>query len=94
MFRTNLVGIVIFLIGFGVALLVKAVSGVTAEGPLMLVGGPLCLVMDVAYRSTRSERHWFKAETGGVIFSIPLWIFGIVWVVIGIIYIINGRNSF
>lgn len=86
----NIPGIVIAGIAFGVAFGVGRWMGTTAEGPLMIVAGPLCAVMDAAYRYRRPEGRWFSPGVGGAMFLIPLWILGILWFVLGIVYTLQG----
>ena len=85
----NLPGILIASVAFGVAFGLGHLVGFTAEGPLMIVAGPLCAAMDLAYRSRRPERRWFHPSFGGALFFIPVWVFGIIWLVLGITYTIQ-----
>jgi hypothetical protein len=53
----NWPGIIIAAIAFGITFAIGHVAGVTAEGPLMIIAGPLCAALDLAYRSRRPERR-------------------------------------
>lgn len=86
----NLPRILICAVAFGIAFGVGQVVGITAEGPLMIIAGPLCAALDLAYRFRHPERRWFHPNFGGALFFIPVWIFGGIWLVAGIAYAIQG----
>lgn len=88
----NVPGIIIAAIAFGIAFGVGHLAGTTAEGPLMIIAGPLCAALDLAYRYRRPERHWFHPNLGGALFFIPVWILGIVWLVLGMAYTIQAHT--
>ena len=88
----NWPGILITAIAFGIAFCVGYLAGITAEGPLMIIAGPLCAAMDLTYRFWRPYRRWFHPSFGGALFFIPVWILGIVWLVLGIVYTIQGHG--
>jgi hypothetical protein len=77
-------------VAFGIAFGIGRLAGTSAEGPLMIIAGPLCAVMDLAYRFRRPERHWSHPGFGGALFFIPVWLFGIFWTVLGVFYTIQG----
>ncbi len=85
----NRLGFVIFISSFGVALLIGQLVGISSDGPLMMIGGPLAAIADVIYRRTRSSPNWFDSKTGGNLFYAPVWLFGAVWTVLGILYTFN-----
>jgi len=87
----NLVGLVMLAISFGVAFLTGWIMGTTAEGPLMIVAGPLAAACDAAYRWKHSAGHWFHPDGGGSLFFLPVWTFGLLWLVLGIVYTVQGR---
>ena len=87
----NLLGVGICGLALGIALAVGHFAGTFDEGPLMIVFGPLCIGMDVAFRFRRPERRWFHPDTGGSVFFIPLWVLGILWLVLGVVYTIQGH---
>ncbi len=89
----NLPGIVFVVISFAIAFGVGHLAGTTAEGPLMMIAGPLCILMDLLYRLTRPERRLFHPSFGGAIFFIPVWALGALWLVLGIVYVARGRAS-
>jgi hypothetical protein len=88
----NLPGIVMAAIAFGIAFGIGHLTGTSAEGPLMIIAGPLCVAMDLVYRFRRSERRWFHPSFGGALFFIPVWILGIIWLVLGVAYVTQGRG--
>ena len=88
----NLPGIIMVAIAFGIAFGVGRLTGVSGEGPLMLIAAPLCMAMDLVYRFRRSERGWFHPNSGGALFFIPVWILGTIWLVLGAVYAIQGHG--
>jgi hypothetical protein len=88
----NLPGILIAAIAFGIAFGVGHLAHLSGEGPLMIIAGPLCAAMDLVYRAKRSGRGWFHPSLGGALFFIPVWVFGILWFVLGIVYSIQGHG--
>ena len=91
MIHFNLPGFAIFGIAFGAAFGVCHLIGTADEGPVMMIAGPLCCVLDGSYRYWKAERSWFAPHAGGSMFFIPIWLFGIVWLVLGIIYTVRGQ---
>jgi hypothetical protein len=87
----NMSGIIIFLLAFCIALGVGHLASVSDEGPLMMIGGPLCIAMDASLRLRNTERRWFHPHSGGSFVHIPMWLLGIVWLLLGIAYTIRGR---
>jgi len=85
----NLVGVLIIAIAFGIALGIGHLAGVTAEGLMMIIAGPVCAALDLVYRSRRPDRRWFHPRFGGALFFIPVWVLGILWLVLGILYTIQ-----
>ena len=57
----------------------------------MIIAGPLCIAIDVIYRLRQPERRWFHPDKGGSLFFIPLWLLGIFWFVLGIVYTARGH---
>ena len=88
----NLVGLVMFAISFGVAFLAGGITGTTAEGPLMIIAGPLLAACDATYRWKHPAGHWFYPDRGGSLFFLPAWTFGLLWLVLGIVYTVQGRS--
>jgi hypothetical protein len=82
----NLAGIIICATAFGAAFGIGHLAGIADEGPLMIVAGRICTVLDGCYRFRSAERRWFHAHVGGTFFFIPIWVLGIVWLVLGIVY--------
>lgn len=87
----NVPGIIMIAIAFAIAFGAGHLAGTSAEGPLMIVAGPLCIVLDLIYRFKRADRRWFSPVVGGALFFIPVWILGIIWLVLGIVYTVQGR---
>ncbi len=88
----NYAGIIMTVIAFAVAFGVGAVMGTNAEGPLMIIAGPLLAAMDVTYRLKTKDGHIGIPHKGGSLFFLPAWAFGALWLVLGIVYTIQGES--
>ena len=88
----NWPGILMVAIAFGIASGIGHLAGTAAEGPSMIIAGPLCAVMDLIYRVRRPGRRWLHPSFGGSLFFIPVWILGIFWSVLGFTSVIQGRG--
>ena len=86
----NYPGIIIAAIGFAIAFGIGAIFGTSAEGPLMLIGGPIVALLDLGYRFTVKNGHWFIPHRGGSLFFLPVWALGAFWFVLGIVYTFGG----
>jgi hypothetical protein len=86
----NIPGIIMLGLSFGIAFGLKEQIGMTAEGPPMLIGGLLVTACDLLYRLKRDEGHLFYPSGGGSLFFLPVWLFGIFWVVAGTLKTIMG----
>ncbi len=86
----NYAGIIIAVIGFAVAFGIGTVVGTSAEGPLMMMAGPVIAMLDVVYRFKVPDGHWFIPHRGGSLFFLPVWAFGVLWFVLGIVYSVGG----
>jgi hypothetical protein len=86
----NYVGILMTVIAFAVAFGIGAIVGTDAEGPLMVIAGPLLAGMDIAYRLNTRDGHIYIPHKGGSLFFLPAWAFGGLWFVLGIIYTVQG----
>jgi hypothetical protein len=87
----NIRAVVMLVIGFGIAYCVGELFGVTTDGPRLIMAGPLTSIIDWTYRVKHEDGHWFSPNGGGSLFFLPLWAFGIVFLVMGISYTIQGR---
>ncbi len=78
-------------IAFAVTFGVGHLAGISAEGPLMMVAGPLCMALDLVYRLKLADRRWFSPGAGGSLFFIPVWILGVLWLILGIFDTLQTR---
>ncbi len=84
----NLPGIIIAALAFGIAFGIEALGGPRGEGPLTLIGGILVMIFDSAYRLLRRGGHWLTPNKGGSLFFLPAWAFGVLWIILGVVYIV------
>jgi hypothetical protein len=87
----NFPGIIIVAAAFGTAYGLGELTGYNGTGPQTLIGGILTLTFDFAYRLAREERHWITPNKGGSLFFLPAWCLGALWVVLGTVYIVQGK---
>ncbi len=87
----NIIGLVMLAIGFGMSFGVGSVGGLTGEGPLMIVAGPLLIVSGIWHRMSLGASAWFRPRAGGSLFFAPVWLWGVIWSVLGVVYTLQGR---
>lgn len=88
------------LVGFGMVVLTAlliALPGYLLKLPnstVMIGVGVLLVVADFVIRLLNRERErWlFSSQTGGYLFFMPVWIFGIVVIVVNVINALVGRK--
>jgi hypothetical protein len=86
---TNSAGTIIFLLGFGIAAAVSYLCFANgAEGPLTIVGGALVAVTDLSYRRWWRRCGVWKGAAGGQLLFLPIWIWGVFWIGLGVGYTI------
>ena len=85
----NWLGIGICAIGFGLAFLAQFFLGSMSEGQLMIISGPIITILDIVYRLRSEDKNLFKSLKGGSLFFLPVWCFGLLWLILGIIYTLN-----
>jgi hypothetical protein len=92
----NLIGVAMLGACFAVAFAVGALVGNKNEDVLMIVAGPLLFVCDMLYRrkhgpnpsssvAARPEpaHWWYHHRRGGQLLFIPIWAFGLFWMLLG-----------
>lgn len=88
----NGIGFAICAVGFGVSFAVcHFIFHSTSEGLFMVIAGPIVSALDVIYRMKTQRDKWSLAEGGGQLFWIPVWAFGLIWVAVGIFYLLGGK---
>jgi len=85
----NFTALIICAIAFGAGFGVTHIAGLEGEGPLMLIAGPIAALLDLVWRK-RHDDNWFRANGGGSLFWLPVWLFGLLWLVLGVVYTIRG----
>lgn len=58
----------------------------------MIIAGPVVALADLLYRAKRGERRWLHPHSGGNLFFVPVWVLGVLWFVLGIVYTVQGRS--
>ena len=86
----NLVAIACLGIAAVATLLFSSLTGIKDEPPLMLVLGLVSMACDLTYRFTRQERNMYLPSKGGAVFGIPVWMFGLFWIVLGTVRMVRG----
>ena len=94
LFSFNAVGIALFLLGVGVSLAVRAVTGIEAEGGGMIVAGVVVAALDARMRANWEEgKRWVNPSAGGSVVYIPFWVVGVCWIGFGTYYLVSGESS-
>jgi hypothetical protein len=88
----NIPGLIILLGAFGIAFGVGKLIGTTAEGPLMLIAAPLTIASDLFYRLKMRYGDLWRSAAGGSLFFIPVWILGVFWLVLGLVYTLREHR--
>lgn len=88
---TNTLGAILFVAGFLTAVGIGELAGGASEGPLTIVGGLLVGGADVIYRLWRVKCRLWDREQGGTFLFIPIWVFGLFWVALGVFYTVRGQ---
>ena len=52
----------------------------------MMIAGPLTALFDITYRLAKKDGHLFVTKRGGSLFFLPVWYFGVLWLVLGVTY--------
>lgn len=81
----NLHGLLFLGIGFAAAFALGAFAGWESEAEYMLVLGPMVAGSDLAFRLLHKTGHWFWPRSGGHLFFLPVWMYGLLWTVLGVI---------
>ncbi len=81
----NRTGYLLIGICFGLAALIGYVIGDTRSNTVLLIGGPIATGADVAVRSLWSLGYGLFPDRGGRFFILPLWLFGLIWLALGLL---------
>jgi hypothetical protein len=68
--------------GVGVGLVIACLLGCATAPPAFLIGEPLAIGADLVYRARVGGRHWFHPHCGGHIGFLPVWVVGIMVIVL------------
>ena len=89
----NLLGLGFIGMGVGLAVLTASITGLHSEGIWTMVLGLVVLVGDLAFRLFHRDGHWVRPDSGGRVFFFPAWMIGVVWAVVGGVYLCRGDTS-
>jgi hypothetical protein len=78
----NIPGILMLGLSLGIAVGIGSLTGIGEAGQ-MLMGGIMAVLLDLAYRLGTPEGNWIHPNRGGSLFYLPVWLFGLGWMVIG-----------
>ena len=82
----NRLGLVFFLIAFGVGWGIARSLGRPEEGILMMIASPILFLLDAGYRQARKRPFFRPAESGGTVLFLPAWMWGLFWTGLGAWY--------
>ncbi|QEH35423.1 hypothetical protein OJF2_39750 [Aquisphaera giovannonii] len=82
----------ILAVAIGVAIGLSKAAGLSGEGPATILAGAASLAADLAWRWRWGGRDWFASEAGGAIFEIPVWAFGVFWMILGVFFMVHGKG--
>jgi hypothetical protein len=74
----------LFLAGFGLVIALLQFLPGLGKGVPELLGGLLCFAMDVGARKALKHQSLLNCDGGGRLLLIPLWIWGIWWIFLGL----------
>ena len=83
----NFIGLAMVGACFAIAYVFGWVTSSTGEDVLMVIAGPLLFICDMLYRRKRTVgtegQWWYHHRRGGQLFFIPIWVFGLLWMLLG-----------
>jgi hypothetical protein len=88
----NLIGLGMLALSAAAAFGVAYLLGASGETPFLLIAGPIALACDVAYRWKHPRGHWLHPNKGGSFCFVPVWVFGALWLVLGIARTLTGQD--
>lgn len=91
MFIFNAFGLFMLVVAFAIAFGVGNLIGTDAEGPLMIIAGPIVVAMDLTLRLKGEDGHLLIPNRGGSLFFLPAWVFGVLWLLLGIVYTVQDK---
>jgi hypothetical protein len=86
----NDAALIMLVLAFGTAFGRGTVTGFSTRGHFMAIAGPLIILSDLGYRLSREHGHWIDANRGGSLLGFPLWPFGVLWLGLGVYYLVTG----
>lgn len=86
----NSVGLAILVFSFGAAFGIGWLAGLGNEGEVMAIGGALVALMDFTVRLFGEDGHWLYPRRGGMFLFLPVWVFGLLWLGLGVYRVLAG----
>jgi hypothetical protein len=75
----NWIGLGVCVVGLGIGFMIGRLAHASDDHLMMLIGGPIMVALDLAYRKGAETGHWIRPRGGGHFFYIPAWIWGAVF---------------
>lgn len=79
----NLIGLGMLAVSCVTGLVVTQLLGASGNAPFMLIAGPIALACDAIYRWRHPAGHWLHPNGGGSFCFVPVWVVGMLWLVLG-----------
>lgn len=89
----NAAGFVIVAVSFLPILGLCRLRGEERDAVVLAIGGPVALALDLAYRLRFSGGDLVSPNRGGKFLWLPLWGFGVFWLVYGLWQLLTGANN-
>lgn len=83
---TNLLGTAMLAFAFGV----MAVTYDQSPGLSMVSAGVTATALDLGYHLYISRASFWVTSAGGRVLVIPVWVVGLIWLVIGVVQLVTG----
>ena len=88
--RFNWIGLAMFVAALAATAAILHVIGTSGQGPAVLLGGALLVLLDLGVRRANGARL-FSGRGGGTIMYLPVWMWGMVWTGLGALDCLRGR---
>ncbi len=84
-FFANQIGFLIVIYGFALGYGASYLWGYPGGELVTAIGGSLIAITDLGIRLGRHRSNWLARASGGTLFFLPVFLFGMLWIVTGMI---------